>query len=262
LAIGIARQLYLGTPLPIRRQVGRLVPPGVKRAVRSRVGPTPWSEAEGPLEANPSWNSLPVDYWVGLGDGEAYNHRSQTIVVEYLAQAARPPEGAKLTLLDVACGNGRLYRELLGTGLLDRLDYRGSDLTPNLVEAARRLDPGVPFDEGSMEELPYADGSFDVVVCQHAIQYLEYYDKAMAELLRVSRWLTILVVKEVSEGVDRLGTYFNQRHQTHFRLNLYEPGKLKAFAREHGAALAFTLNDARFDDPDGQHSYVFYKTTT
>jgi SAM-dependent methyltransferase len=252
--VTLVRTLYLKTPERLRHAVGEALPKGLQRRVRGVVGPTEWATPDEPLERNPSWNSIPTEYWVELEDGEDYNFRSQELLVAYLDRVLT----RRVSLLDTACGNGRLYRGLAAAGLLDRIDYRGSDFTPHLVEAARTLNPGVPFDEASIEELPYEDGSFDVVVAQHVIQYLEYYDVAVRELLRVSRWMVVIVVKGIGEGEDRLGTYFNQRHQRFFRANMYDPDRLKAFARSEGASLAFTLNDARFDDPGGQHLYVFF----
>ena len=256
--MSVVRAIYLRTPARVRRALGEALPGPLQRRIRGAVAPTEWATPDGPLERNPSWNAVPTEYWVELEDGEDYNFRSQELVVSYLDRVLRPATG-RVSLLDTACGNGRLYRGLKEAGLTDRLDYRGSDFAEHLVEAARILNPDVLYDVASLEELPYEDGSFDVVVAQHVIQYLDGYEPALRELLRVSSWMVVVVVKGIGEGGDRLGSYFNQRHQRFFRANMYDPDRLKAFARAEGASLAFTLNDARFDDPGGQHISVFYK---
>ena len=219
-----------------------------------------YSQASGPLERNPSCNNVDISVFLvdWLENEPPANTRSQELVIDYVAQTFKGSVDA-VSLLDVACGNGRLYRGLQSAGLLDRVEYYGSDITPKLIEACRTLMPGVPFQQESAEKLPYEDGSFDVVVCQHAIPYLVYYDRAVREMLRVAGRLVLLVVKGIGTKDDLLGTYWNEQHKTYFRSNLYEPTKLKAFARSNGAALAFTLNDARYDDPAGQYVYVFYK---
>jgi SAM-dependent methyltransferase len=254
--VSILREAYLRSPAALRREVGRLVPEPVKRAVRARVGPTPWSEAPADLERNPSWNSLPPEHWESRRDGADYNFRSQELLVEYLRRLA---PGERLSLLDAACGNGRLYRRLEREGLRERFSYRGVDVTPNIVEAARRLHPEATWQEASVESLPFADGELDVAVAEHVIGYLGGYEAAVAELLRVARRAVLVTVKGIAEGEDRLGTYWNERHQRYFRSNLYEPGRLKAFARSQGAALAFLLNDARVDDPEGQYVFTFLR---
>jgi len=211
----------------LRSAVGRVLPVTVKRRVRHLLG-SPYREAPGRLERNPSWNSVPLEFYLNdwLTAQRPANEGSQELLLEYLAQTLAVTEG-KLSLLDVACGNGRFHRGLDTAGLLPRIDYRGTDITPKLVEACRILMPDVPFDEASMEELPYDDSSFDVVVCQHAIQYLPYYDRVIPEFLRVTRRLVLVVVKGVGESDDHLGTYWNDRHQQYFRANMYEPDRLK-----------------------------------
>jgi SAM-dependent methyltransferase len=159
-------------------------------------------------------------------------------------------------LLDAACGNGRLYRGLARGGLLDRVEYIGADVTPKMVEAASRLMPGVEIDQADVEALPYEDDRFDVAVAQHILRHLDRYERAVDELLRVAR-VVVIVEKDVGEGRDRRGTYHDPEIESTFWVNAWEPGRLKEYARSRGARMAFALNDARIDDPDGQFIYVF-----
>ena len=93
--------------------------------MRSRVGPVAWAPA---VEGNPLWDGIAVEGLVELADGADYNHGSQTLVVRYLESILRQAERPVL-LLDVACGNGRLYRGLRDESLLDRIEYQGADLS-------------------------------------------------------------------------------------------------------------------------------------
>jgi SAM-dependent methyltransferase len=52
-------------------------------------------------------------------------------------------------VLDVGCGPGNVTAHLAGLGL----DVRGVDLSPRMVEHARRLHPGLRFDVGSATAL-------------------------------------------------------------------------------------------------------------
>jgi SAM-dependent methyltransferase len=88
------------------------------------------------------------------------------------------PDGARL--LDVGCGTGDLLGRL-GT----RLECAGCDPSDEMLERARRHHPGAAFTRATAEELPYADGSFDVVLCIEVIRYLPAPETALREIARV-----------------------------------------------------------------------------
>jgi SAM-dependent methyltransferase len=62
-----------------------------------------------------------------------------------------PSAGGKKSLLDIGCGTGRLLDEIKASGRSD-IDYRGVDLSPALLEVAKKKHPqfeficGDPFD--------------------------------------------------------------------------------------------------------------------
>jgi 2-polyprenyl-3-methyl-5-hydroxy-6-metoxy-1,4-benzoquinol methylase len=89
--------------------------------------------------------------------------------------------------LDVACGTGNLAIPAARAGA----KVTGLDIAPNLLEQARqraaeeRLD--VTFDEGDAEQLPYADGAFDMVMSMFGAMFAPRPDRVAAELIRVCR---------------------------------------------------------------------------
>lgn len=90
-------------------------------------------------------------------------------------------------VLDVAAGNGnatlaaaRRFAEVVST------DYVGSLLERGKQRAqAERLN--VTFQEADAEALPFADGSFDVVLSTFGVMFTPNQEQAAAELLRVCR---------------------------------------------------------------------------
>jgi SAM-dependent methyltransferase len=69
------------------------------------------------------------------------------------------------------------------------VDVQGIDLSPAMVEQARRLHPGISFSEGDMLALDVADGAFAGIVSFYAIVHLApaSLPAAFHELHRVLR---------------------------------------------------------------------------
>jgi SAM-dependent methyltransferase len=90
-------------------------------------------------------------------------------------------------VLDAACGTGNAAIPAARAGAY----VTGVDIAPNLIEAARerarhaRLN--IRFDEGDVEDLPYADGSFDLVVSMFGAIFAPRPERAAAELIRVCK---------------------------------------------------------------------------
>ena len=112
-------------------------------------------------------------------------------------------EGAE-TALDVATGGGHVARRLREAGI-------------NVVT----LDPapGMQPDVVSRgEDLPFADSSFDVVACRVAAHHFDDVEKAVAEMVRVSRDRVIVVdnlfLDEEAEEAERLRDPSHVRNYT------------------------------------------------
>jgi SAM-dependent methyltransferase len=90
-------------------------------------------------------------------------------------------------VLDVACGTGNAAIPAAERGAT----VTGLDITPELLEDARRnaADAGVEatFVEGDAEDLPFEDGSFDVVVSTFGCMFAPRHEAAAAEIARVLR---------------------------------------------------------------------------
>lgn len=97
------------------------------------------------------------------------------------------PEDGKV--LDVGCGYGRIALPLARAGY----EIEGLDLSPTLIEAARRAADAeglaIGFTVCSMRSLPYPSTSFDAVLCLwsafHELLEVEEQTEAIREMWRV-----------------------------------------------------------------------------
>jgi SAM-dependent methyltransferase len=86
--------------------------------------------------------------------------------------------GHDVKVLDVATGGGHVARRL-----------REAGCTVVTVDPAPGMEPDVV---APAEELPFADGSFDVVTCRIAAHHFEDVRKAVAEMARVTQRLLVI----------------------------------------------------------------------
>ena len=87
------------------------------------------------------------------------------------------------TVLDVGCGAGRFCRIAADRGAR----VAGLDATPAFVEIARERVPQGDFRVGEMEELPWPDGSFDLVTGFNSFFIADDMVSALREAGRVAR---------------------------------------------------------------------------
>jgi ubiquinone/menaquinone biosynthesis C-methylase UbiE len=90
-----------------------------------------------------------------------------------------PPPGRRT--LDVGCGEGRLARDLKALG------HRvvAVDASPSMVAYAREADPEGEYVLASGSELPFADGSADLVIAFMSLQDIDDPEGAVREAWRV-----------------------------------------------------------------------------
>jgi len=88
------------------------------------------------------------------------------------------------TVLDVGCGNG------LDSTKYKKEDYIGVDVSPVLIESAKKQSLGYNFSIADARKLPFEDKSFDNVFCVSVIEHqscAEDAKKIISEMIRVAK---------------------------------------------------------------------------
>jgi ubiquinone/menaquinone biosynthesis C-methylase UbiE len=124
---------------------------------------------------------------------EAIWPQEQLFVRRYFGSAA----GGPTTILDVGCGTGEITSRL--AAMFPRATAIGVDIIDAHLALAREryaaFGERVRFQHGDAFELPFAAGSFDLVVCRHMLQAVPEPERVLAELVRVGKpggWLHVI----------------------------------------------------------------------
>jgi SAM-dependent methyltransferase len=112
-------------------------------------------------------------------DWAELNEPAWRAVFETALQQAGAAPGRHL--LDIGCGAGGALVIAAEMGA----DVAGLDAAPNLVAIARERLPGARIEIGEMEELPFADRSFDIVTGINSFQFAGDLVSALKEARRV-----------------------------------------------------------------------------
>lgn len=91
------------------------------------------------------------------------------------------------SILEVGCGDGRIVNQLIGK----YENICGLDISKEGLKSVKTTKV-----KGSIENLPFQDNSFDIVMCCEVLEHLPYpiYNKALGELERVSKEYILISV--------------------------------------------------------------------
>lgn len=138
---------------------------------------------------------------------------------------------------DLGCGPGRIAGHLAGLGL----DVSGVDLSPGMVEVARRDHPGVPFAVWSMLDLPHEAGALAGALAWYSIIHIPQPDQGrlFGEFARVVRPGGLLLLAfQVSESADEEVVHLTRAygHDLDLRTRRQSPERVRERLREAGFA--------------------------
>ncbi|MFE9427387.1 class I SAM-dependent methyltransferase [Kitasatospora sp. NPDC006697] len=146
---------------------------------------------------------------------------------------------------DVGCGPGHVTAHLRELGL----DAFGIDLSPGMVEVARRDHPGLRFEVGSMTDLALADGSVAGLLAFWSLIHIpdEAVPGVLAQFRRVLRPGGPLLLGFHAGTGSRLKTEGYGGHPMKVYVHRRHPDQLAAWLREAG----FLVEGQLLTDPDG-----------
>jgi SAM-dependent methyltransferase len=163
-------------------------------------------------------------------------------------------------IADVGCGTGATSRMLTDFGL----DVVGIDLSANMLAEARRRNPGLRFQVGSMTAMDFDDGHFDGVCAWYSVIHIpdEELPHVLAEFHRVLRpggWA--LLAFQVGEQPREFKQMFGEQVSLTFYRR--QPDTVALLLEEAGltpyAGLVREPNDDGFESTP--HAYLIARRT-
>lgn len=115
---------------------------------------------------------------IEVDDRHWWYRARRRIVVGAIDRLAPTPDAR---ILDAGCGSGRMLDELVRWGRVSGLDCEPA----GIAAAHSRGHADVRL--GAVEELPWPDGTFDLVTCLDVIEHTPDDRRTLAELRRVTR---------------------------------------------------------------------------
>ncbi|HEY2671043.1 MAG TPA: class I SAM-dependent methyltransferase [Rugosimonospora sp.] len=199
-------------------------------------------DAQGWLaDTRTSYDTVAVSYADQLRDalaGEPYVRAILALFADLVRTAGGGP------VADVGCGPGLVTAHLRELGV----DAGGIDLSPAMIEVARREHPGVRFEVGSMTDLNLADDSLAGLLAWFTLIHVpdDEVPAAFAQFRRVLRpGGTLLLGFYVGEG-SRLKTQGYGGHPMRVYIHRRPPARVAAWLREAG----FAIEAQMMLDPD------------
>jgi len=112
---------------------------------------------------------------------DVFAPESSALLIRTAVELGRFGPGSHVA--DLGCGSGVFSKLLQQQGCVPT----GLDISPKLIELGRRKYPGITFLEGDVENLPFADASFDGVLLGGLVHHFPDPSRCAAEVYRVLR---------------------------------------------------------------------------
>src|SRR5712691_6502165 len=128
------------------------------------------AEVTEPLSGEGLAPGVPADYYRRIYDAEEHHwwYRGMRSITEALL--AQQLELRRQSLLDLGCGTGGFLAWAGRTGSFDRL--AGVDISSAAISYARDRVAEAELHVGKLEQLPFEDGSFDLIAMNDVLQHI------------------------------------------------------------------------------------------
>jgi len=144
-------------------------------------------------------------------------------------------------ILEIGCGIGTVVAELAGQGY----DAMGTDISQVAIEYGRAKYGNIRLEVRPAEELPYADGTFDIVLSFDLFEHIARIDRHVGEVHRVLKpggHYLFETPNKLSNVVAETLVYKSLKWRR-VHPSLHTPGQLRRRLARHGFETRFVKMD-------------------
>ncbi|MBU0458652.1 class I SAM-dependent methyltransferase [Patescibacteria group bacterium] len=116
-------------------------------------------------------------------------------------------------VLDLGCGNGRLFKYLKG---VTDVQYKGVDNSEKLIEIAKQNIPEGDFEVGDVLKLPFEDNSFDTVISIAVAHHITPRTNRVKFFDEISR-----VLKPESAAFVTVWNIHQDKYKKYLKMNMW-----------------------------------------
>ncbi len=145
------------------------------------------------------------------------------------------------TILDAGCGEGFTLARLKNNRIGERLE--GIEYSLEAISLGKKMYPSISIKQGDIYALPYNDNSFDLVICSEVLEHLEHPEKALTEVIRVSKKYCLLSVP--NEPFFMISNFLRGKYFLHLgnhpeHINHWSKTGFEKFVKESGLNIRVT----------------------
>jgi SAM-dependent methyltransferase len=157
---------------------------------------------------------------------------------------------------DLGCGPGHIARYLRERGA----DVCGIDLSPEMIEQARRLNPGIDFKQGNMLSLDIADEALGGIAAFYSIIHVPRAEvvQALGEMKRVLRPGGLLLLSfHVGEEMLHVDELWGEKVSLDFIF--FRPDEMEGYMKSAGFEVEEVVERPPYENVEYQsrRAYVF-----
>ena len=198
--------------------------------------------------------------------GSSYDHVAKEYAEKYLHEfdhkpfdrdlldrfAVMIPAGGRV--LDLGCGPGQVARYLASRGV----NAFGIDLSQQMIEYARQLNPGIDFQQGDMRHLDLPDESVSAIAAFYSIIHIPH-EETPAVISELWRVLTpgglFLLSFHSGQEVRHMDEFFGKPVNLNFRF--FERAEMESYLQAGGFIVEETHERPPYPEVEAQTMRVY-----